>query len=113
MKNPKRNKRKVYKSVTTSSKPKKRKKHDFQSKGQNESVNRMGMDLEKSAVKQRSIFFLFGLLASIVLLLLDVRDNGMILEVFGIKYTGSLVGAILAIICICGMINNKPKVTIE
>lgn len=113
MKNPKRNKRKVYKSVTTSSKPKKRKKHDFQSKGQNESVNRMGMDLEKSAVKQRSFFFFLGLLASIVLLLLDVRDNGMMLEVFGIKYTGSLVGAILAIVCICGMINNKPKVTIE
>lgn len=113
MKNPKRNKRKVYKSVTTSSKPKKRKKHDFQSKGQNESVNRMGMDLEKSTVKQRSCFYFFGLILSLVLLLIDVRDKGMTFEMLGIKYSGSLVGVIIAIACIYGMINNKPKVTIE
>lgn len=113
MKNIKKNRPKVYTSVTTSSKPKKRKKHDFQSKVQNESVNRMGMDLEKSAVKQRSCFFFLGLILSLALLLIDVRDKGMTFELFGIKYTGSLVGVILAIACIYGMINNKSKVTIE
>lgn len=102
-----------YKPVTTSKNPKKRKKHDFVSKGQNESVNITGMELENASVKQKDRYFLVGLIIGFVLLIFDVRDNGMMVEFLGIKYTGSLVGGVIALACIIGIFRNKSKVSIS
>lgn len=49
-----------YCPVKRTSKPPKRKKvHDFESKGQSERVNLTGMDLEKDSLRQKKSAFLF------------------------------------------------------
>lgn len=102
-----------YKPVTTSKNLKKRKKHDFVSKGQNESVNLTGMELENASVKETGRYFFIGIILGFLLLVCDVRDSGMVLDFLGMKYSGSLVGAVIVLACILGLILNKPKVNIS
>lgn len=103
-----------YCPVKRTSKPPKRKKvHDFESKGQSERVNLTGMDLEKDSLRQKNLLFFLFLIAGLLLLFFDIKDKGMTLEFVGFQYSGSLVGTLVCGVSGFGIIRNKPKVKIE
>lgn len=103
-----------YCPVKRTSKPPKRKKvHDFESKGQSERVNLTGMDLEKDSLRQKNLLFFLFLIAGLLLLFFDIKDKGMTLEFVGFQYYGSLVGTLVCGVSGFGIIRNKPKVKIE
>lgn len=102
-----------YTPVHTMPIKKKKKKHDFVSKSRSTEINKQGIELEKLSMTQKN--FLFGgiIVASFILLILDIRDDGMFFEGFGFKYSGSLGGVIFLVIAIVGIMQNKPKVSLE
>lgn len=95
-------------------KPHSKKQKEFVSKGQPRSVNEKGIELEKTYMIIK--FVLFGLfaLAGLILCFLDIRDGGMVFEFTGLfKYSGSLVGVLIMILCIVGIYKNKPQINIK
>lgn len=95
-------------------KPHSKKQTEFVSKGQPRSVNEKGIELEKTSLIIKFILFGVFALAGLILCILDIRDGGMVLELTGLfKYSGSLVGVLIMIICIVGICKNKPQVNIK
>lgn len=102
-----------YVPIRTIPPKRKKKKNDFVSKGKSDELNKEGIKLEKLSVVQKNILFLIGIILSGILCFLDVRDDGMLFEGFGFKFSGSLVGTLLLILCFWGIYRNKPKVSLE
>lgn len=102
-----------YVPICTNPSKKKKKKSDFVSKGKSDELNKEGINLEKSSIKQKNILYSIGILASIALLFADIRDDGMFVDCFGIKFSGSMVGTLIFISCILGVYKNKSKINIE
>ena len=102
-----------YTPIHTNTSKKKKKKRVFISKNKSTELNKKGIELEKSSITQKNVLFFLGIVGSIVLLILDVKDEGMLFEGLGIKFAGSLVGTILFILLIIGIWRNNPKVTLE
>lgn len=102
-----------YVPICTNPKKKKKKKHDFVSKGKSDELNEKGINLEKSSITQKNILFFIGIILSCVLCFCDIKDDGMLFEGFGFKFSGSLVGALTFVLCIFGIYRNKPKVSLE
>ena len=95
-------------------KPHSKKQTEFVSKGQPCSVNEKGIELEKTSMIIKFILFGVFALAGLILCILDIRDGGMVFEFTGLfKYSGSLVGVLIMIICIVGIYKNKPQVNIK
>lgn len=95
-------------------KPHSKKQTEFVSKGQPRSVNEKGIELEKTSMIIKFIMFGVFALAGLILCILDIRDGGMVFELTGLfKYSGSLVGVLIMIICIVGICKNKPRVNIK
>ena len=69
--------------------------------------------MEQSSITQKNILYFVGIVLSVLLLFFDIKDDGMLFEGFGFKFTGSLVGTLLFIICAIGIYKNEPKVSIE
>lgn len=107
----KRNKRHIgYTPIHTKAKTK---KHSFNSKSSSEVINSKGIEMEQKSITQKNILYFLGIVLSVLLLFFDVRDDGMLFEGFGIRFSGSLVGTLLFIICAYGIYKNEPKVKIE
>ena len=102
-----------YTPVHTNPSKNKKKKKDFVSTSKSTELNKKGIELEKSSITQKNILYLIGMVAAIVLLFLDVKDEGMLFEGFGFKFAGSLVGTLLFAFTMIGIFRNKPKVSLE
>lgn len=102
-----------YVPIRTIPPKKKKKKNDFVSKGKSDELNKEGINLEKSSIVQKNILLFIGIILSSVLCFYDVRDDGMLFEGCGFKFSGSLVGALTFVLCVIGIYRNKPKVTLE
>lgn len=102
-----------YTPVHTNPSKNKKKKRDFVSKNKSTELNKKGIELEKSSITQKNILFFIGMVSAIVLLILDVKDEGMLFEGLGFKFAGSLVGTLLFAFTMIGIFRNKPKVTLE
>lgn len=102
-----------YVPVHTIPTKRKKKKHDFVSKGKSDELNKVGLNLEESSIKQKNILYFIGIILSSALCFCDVRDDGMLFEGWGFKFSGSLVGILGFILCIVGIYINKPKVSLE
>lgn len=102
-----------YTPVHTNPSKNKKKKRDFVSKNKSTELNKKGIELEKSSIIQKNILYLIGMVTAIVMLILDVKDQGMLFEGFGIKFAGSLVGTVLFVLTMIGIFRNKPKVSLE
>lgn len=91
-----------------------KKQKEFVSEGQSRAVNEKGIELERTSMIIKFIMFGVFALAGLVLSILDIRDGGMVFEFTGLfKYSGSLVGVLIMIICIVGIFKNKPQVNIK
>lgn len=102
-----------YTPVHTTPTKKKKKKCDFVSKSTSIELNKQGIKLEKLSIIQKNFIFFVGLIFGFILLLLDVKDDGMFFEGLGIKFAGSLVGIVVIIISLIGVLHNKPRVRLE
>ena len=91
----------------------KTKKHSFISKSNSELINSKGIEMEQNSITQKNILYFVGIVLSVLLLFFDIKDDGMLFEGFGIRFSGSLVGTLLFIICTICIYRNKPKVSIE
>lgn len=108
-----RKRRTKYVPIHTIPPKKKKKKNDFVSKGKSDELNEKGINLEKSSITQKNILLFIGIILSGVLCFCDIKDDGMLFEGFGFKFSGSLVGALTFVLCIFGIYRNKPKVSLE
>ena len=117
MKGKNRNKTKYVARTTT--KPKRKKKgsdkklHDFKSKGQSEKVNIELIKMEKSKYKQKNIIYSIMAVSGGILLILEIKDDLMLFEGFGIRFTGSLVGILIVIISAIGLMRNNVKAEVK
>ena len=102
-----------YTPIHTKPTKRKPKKHSFASKSNSELINSKGIEMEQSSIKQKNILYFVGIVASVLLLFFDVKDEGMLFEGLGFKFSGSLVGTLLFGICAYCIYKNEPKVTIE
>ena len=91
----------------------KTKKHTFKSKSSSEVINSKGIEMEQNSITQKNILYFFGIVLSVILLFCDIKDDGMLFEGLGFKFSGSLVGTLVFGICAYGIYKNEPKVTIE
>ena len=102
-----------YVPIHTVPQKKKKKKNDFVSKGKSDELNKEGIKLERLSMIFKNILFFIGICLATVLLFYDVRDEGMLFEGYGFKFSGSLVGSIIFVLCVFGIYRNKPKVSLE
>lgn len=102
-----------YVPIRTIPPKKKKKKNDFVSKGKSDELNKKGINLEKSSIVQKNILYFIVIILSGILCFCDVRDDGMLFEGCGFKFSGSLVGVLTFVLCVIGIYRNKPKVTLE
>lgn len=91
-------------------KKKETKKRDFESHISDTSTNKLGIKLEYGLVMLKMLFLFIGLLAGIWLVIRDIRDEGSLLKLFDIEYSGSMVGVIIALPCAIGLWSNRAKV---
>lgn len=92
---------------------KKKKKHDFVSKGQGAVINKEGIKMESSAVKQKNIICIIGFIIAIILLFFGIKDDTILFEGFGVKLSCTLAGTFVFFFFGIGFFFNKPKVKIE
>lgn len=102
-----------YIPVNTYHKKPKCRKHDFISKNKSDSINQKGIELEKSTMFQKNVLYGIGIFTSLILALFDIKDEGMLFEGLGFKFSGTSVAALFFIICLVGICKNKPKVILE
>ena len=89
-------------SVPKSSKPKQRKerkKRKFESSIPDTPVNMIGTYFEYIVVILKIIVYAVGFVGGLYMVFKDIRDNGSFLELGTIKYSGTMVGVIVIIVC--------------
>lgn len=102
-----------YEPIKTNHHKKKNKKHDFVSKGQGSAINKEGIKMESSAVKQKNILCVFGFIIAIILFFFGIKDEAILFEGFGVKLSCKLAGTFVFLFSGIGFFLNKPKVMIE
>lgn len=102
-----------YEPIKTNHHKKKNKKHDFVSKGQGSAINKEGIKMESSAVKQKNILCVFGFIIAIILFFFGIKDEAILFEGFGVKLSCKLAGSFVFLFSGIGFFLNKPKVKIE
>lgn len=106
-------------SISTKRKPlsnkgPKVKQTQFTSEGQPQPVNEKGIAMERENMRTKNILLGIFAFAGIILCLYDVRDDGMTMEFVGLfKYSGSLVGLLVTVLCVMGICKNDPQVSIK
>lgn len=94
-------------------KSRKGKSHDFVSKGQDEKVNLMGTKYEYTALSRKQWMLFLIIIAGFILLIMDIRDEGMMFSTPLFKFSGSLIGGFIMIGGILWLFYSKAKVNIQ
>lgn len=99
--------------VPKAQKKNKKKAQKFVGPESSPELAKKGMEMELSAMKQRTYLYYFGILVGTVLTLLDIKDKGLLFEGLGFKFSGSLVGVLVVVVCVIAMSKNKTDVTVS
>lgn len=91
---------------------KRRKAQSFLGQNINPKTAEKGIESETRNFNKKTWFYWGLLIIGFILAILDIRDNGMLFEGFGIKFACSVVGALMMVGSLIGMINNKADIKI-
>lgn len=84
----------------------------FEAEGADATTQELGTRLEYKHTNLRTIICGIGMLAGVIMIILDIRDEGLSIILGDMEFSGSMVGLAMFIICVTVLLVVRPKVKI-
>lgn len=89
------------------------KQQSFNSDGATQATNQLGLKNERIRIYFVYITFILGIIIGFVLVLLNIRDSGFMLNWGNVQFKATVVGFIIILGCAFGLYKFDPKASIK
>ena len=89
------------------------KQQSFNSDGATQATNQLGLKNERIRIYFVYITFILGIIIGFVLVLLNIRDTGFMLNWGNVQFKATVVGFIIILGCAFGLYKFDPKASVK